>query len=346
LSFTQPINIKGDAHMKVTKSVTLTTVGLGAIAAVLAYAAATTATAQTPAAATPPPAKAAPAAAPAPASSNIPRHIGVFAGGKVDAVTYAPSCPAFVIGMDAAAIQESNSRAFVEGEARKLDGLRDRWDAYEDCITENARRDIEVVRTVLGDTLSSAATAEATNFNAMNAAATANVERIGRLPAPKAPKASRNAPAAATPAAPPALSTWTPPTGRFIGSISGSAEALTYTTGCPDPTGAISVASFASESTRDGYSRLIEELRAMPDRINQVRTCRQENGQQDYELVQKAVTDGVNAVFIPRKTAFEREFAAIRFQLNEHRKPGGLLAPPEMGRPAARPASKSKAKKK
>lgn len=339
--------------MKFTRSATFTTVGLGALAAALAYTMATSAIAQTPATPAAPPAKAAPAAppakaaAPAPAASNVPRHVGTFAGTKIDAMTYAPNCPVFSIGMDAAAIQESSSRAFVEGEARKLDGLRDRWDAHEDCLTENARRDIDAVRTVLGDSLSSAATAEATAFNALNAAATANVERIGRLPAPKAPKAARNAPApAAVTPAPSVLSAWTTPTGRFVGTLTGSADAPIYTSGCPNAMWAVAPTAFATEATRDGFSKLLDELRAMPDRINQVRTCRQENGQTDYEAVQKVVTDGVNAVFVPRKTAFEREYRAIQFQLNEHRKPGGLLAAPELGRGSARPATKSKTKKK
>jgi hypothetical protein len=336
--------------MKLTKTAAMTSVGLGALLLVLAYGATTTATAQTPAAA--PPAKAAaPAApAPAPAASNVPRHAGNYSGEKVDAMTYVPSCPAFSIGMDAAAIQESSSRSFVEGEARKFDGVREQWDNYEDCLTENARRDIEIIRTSLGDTLSGAATGEAATFNSMNAAATANVERIGKLPAPKAPKAVRGAPAAApgaaTPAAP-TLSAWTPPTGRHVGSITGPSTAPAYKTGCPDALASLTAAQFTTESTRDGFTRLLDELRAMPDRINQVRACRQENGQQDYEAVQKVVTDGVNAVFVPRKSAFEREYAAVRFQLNEHRKPGGLMAPPEMGRGKAKaPAPKSKAKKK
>lgn len=332
--------------MKFTRTAAAATVGLGALIAALAYGSSSIAVAQTPAA---PPAKAAaPATAPAtaaPAASNVARHPGNYTGTKVDAQTYVPTCPVFTIGMDAAAIQESNSRAFVEGEARRFETVRDRWDEYEDCLTENARRDIEVVRTSLGDTLSAAATAEAATFNGMNTAATANIERIGKLPAPKAPKAPRGAPAVAPAAAPAStLSAWTPPTGRFVGSLTGTAAAPVYASACPDALGGITPASFASEATRDGFTRLLDELRAMPERINQVRACRQENGQDDYEAVQKTVSDGVNAVFVPRKSAFEREYAAVRFQLNEHRKPGGLMAPPEMGR--AKAAPKSKAKKK
>jgi hypothetical protein len=326
--------------MKFNKTAAVAGVGLGALAAVLAYSASSTAIAQTPAAA-------APKAAPASTSSNIPRHPGTYTGAKIDAMTYAPTCPVFNLGMDAAAIQESSSRAYVEAEARKFENIRDGWDAYEDCLTENARRDIEVVRTNLGDVLSNAASTEATTFNGMNTAATANIDRISKLPAPKAPKAAKGATPAAAPAAP-TVSAWTPPTGRFIGTLTGTADAPVYASGCPDALGGLTAASFATENTREGYTRLLDELRAMPDRINQVRTCRSENGQEDYEALQKVVQDGVNAVFVPRKTAFEREYAAIRFQLNEHRKPGGLLAPPEMGRPKAKsgPAPKTKAKKR
>jgi hypothetical protein len=327
--------------MKLTKTAAVTTVALGALAAALAYGSTSLAVAQTPAAK-----PAVPAAAST--SSNIARHAGTYTGQKVDAMTYTPSCPAFTIGMDAAAIQESSSRSFVAAEAARFEGVRDRWDAYEDCLTENARRDIEIVRNNLGDTLSNAATNEATIFNNMNTAASANIERIGKLPAPRAPKATRGAPvppANAPPtAAPSTLSPWTAPTGRFVGSLSGTAAAPVYMSGCPSALGTITPASFASEATRDGYTRLLDELKAMPDRINQVRTCRQENGQTDYEAVQKTVTEGVNAVFVPRKTAFEREYRAVSFQLNEHRKAGGLLAPAEMGRPKA-PAAKAKKKK-
>jgi hypothetical protein len=330
--------------MKLTKTTKLATVGFGALLTVLAY----NATAQTPGAATAPPKAAAPTGSAASATSNIPRHIGSYRGDKIDAMSYVPSCPAFVMGIDAAAIQESNSRAFVEGESRKFMTIRDTWEAHEDCLTENARRDIDLVRNVLGDTLSNNATAEAAAFNAMNTAATENVGRIGKLAAPKAPKAPRGAPPVAAPVAPVStLSAWTPPTGRFVGTLSGTAAAPVYKSGCPDALGTLSAASFVNEGTREGFERLLSELRAMPDRINQVRTCRQENGQNDYEAVQKVVTDGVNAVFMPRKAAFEREYAAINFQINEHKKPGGVLAPPEMRRAPAKAAPvKTKAKKK
>jgi hypothetical protein len=152
---------------------------------------------------------AAPAAAPAPAVSNIPVHAGNFTGGKVDSITYTPSCPAFKFDMDAAAIQESTSRAYVEGEKRRFDAVREKWDAYEDCLVENARRDIDVVRISLGDYLSAAANEEAKAFNGMNAAATGNIERIGKLPAPKASKKKGDAAAAEAPQA--ALSAWTEP---------------------------------------------------------------------------------------------------------------------------------------
>lgn len=289
------------------------------------------------------------APAEAPATSSIPVHPGNFSGSKVDTLTYTPSCPAFKFDMDAAAIQESTSRTFVEGEKRRFDAVREKWDAYEDCLVENARRDIEAIRINLGDYLSNAANEEAKAFNAMNAAATANIERIGKLPAPKQSKRKNEPAAVEAPQA--ALSAWTEPKGRFIGTLTGSAAQPQYTSACPTALGTLTADAFASENTRNGFNALLDELRAAPDRINQVRTCRQDNGQEDYEVIQKVVQDGVNSVFQPSKTAFEKEFAAVRFQLNEHQKPGGLLAPPEMGRapakkapPAKAPAGKAKKK--
>lgn len=335
----------GDAQMKFTKTTAAMTVSAGALIAALAYGSATIAVAQTPAPKTTP--AATPAAAPAAGTiGTSPRFVGTFTGSKADAITYTSTCPVFTFGMDAAAIQESSSRSYVEGEARRFETVRDRWDAYEDCVADNAGRDVDSIRTVLGDTLSNLSTNEVTLFNALNVAAQVNSARVGGLPATKAPKAVKGAPASAAPAAA-ALSAWTPPTGRFIGTLTGTFAAPVYASSCPDALGELTVASFATVMSREGFNALVEELKVRPERINQVRTCRQENGQADYDAIRKSVTDSVNASLGPRKNAFEREYAAVRFQLNEHRNPGGLLAPPEMSRAKAKaPAARPKAKKK
>jgi hypothetical protein len=323
--------------MKAMKTTLIATAAIGLVAAIGSQFGGVPAFAQS----------AAPAAAPA--ASNIPVHPGNFSGGKVDSLAYTPSCPAFKFDMDAAAIQESTSRTYVEGEKRRFEAVREKWDAYEDCLIENARRDIDVIRINLGEYLSTTANEEAKAFNAMNTAATANIERIGKLPAPKAPKKKGEVAAVEAPQA--ALSAWTEPKGRFIGTLTGSAAQPLYVSSCPSATGTLTAEAFVTANSRNGFNALLDELRAMPDRINQVRTCRQENGQEDYEVIQKVVQDGVNVVFQPSKVAFEKEYAAVRFQLNEHQKPGGLLAPPEMGRapakkapPAKAPAGKAKKK--
>lgn len=322
--------------MKAMKTTLFATAAIGLVAAIGAHVGGVPAFAQ----------PAEPAAAPA--ASAIPVFPGNFSGGKVDSLTYTPTCPAFNFDMDAAAIQESTSRAFVEGEKRRFEAVREKWDNYEDCLVENARRDIDSVRNHLGDYLSKSANDEATVFNGMNAAASANIERVGKLPMPKASKKKGETPAEA---AQPALSAWTKPDGRFIGSISGTGAQPQYVTACPAAVGTMTAESFSTETSRTGFNALLDELRALPDRINQVRACRQDNGQEDFEVIQKVIQDGVNVVFQPSKNAFEKEYAAVRFQLNEHQKPGGLLAPPEISRPPvkkAAPAPKAapKAKKK
>lgn len=325
--------------MKAMKTTLIATAAIGLVAAIGSQFGVVPAFAQS----------AAPAAEPAPAASNIPVHPGSFSGGQIDNLAYTPSCPAFKFDMDAAAIQESTSRAYVESEKRRFEGVREKWDAYEDCLIENGRRDIGVIRTSLGEYLSATADQEVKAFNALNAAATSNIERIGKLPAPKAPKKKGDAAAVEAPQA--ALSAWTEPKGRFIGTLTGSAAQPIYVSACPTPLGTLTPDAFNTSNNRNGFNALLDELRAKPDRINQVRTCRQDNGQEDFEVIQKVVQDGVNAVFQPSKVAFEKEYSAVRFQLNEHQKPGGLLAPPEISRapakkapPAKAPAGKAKKK--
>ncbi|GBF57345.1 hypothetical protein PbB2_01010 [Candidatus Phycosocius bacilliformis] len=316
--------------MKLMKTTALAAAAIGLVAVAGTQMGTSTAKAQS--------AESAPAAA-----SSIPEHKGTFSSGKLDTVTYTPACPAFVFDFDAAAIQESNSRAFVESEKRRFENIRDKWDAYEDCLMENGSRDIDRLRVYLGDYLSSMANDEAKAFNAMNGAATANIERIGKLPAPKASKKKGET---ASEAAAPTFAAWTAPTGRFVGTLTASGDTFTYQTSCPSALGSLTEEAFNTETTRNGFNAKLDELRATPDRINQVRACRQENVGQDYELIKTAVNQGVNAVFLPAKNDFERKFAAVRFQLNEHQKPGGLLAPPELPKPPAKKAPAPAPKKK
>lgn len=326
--------------MTIIKKTAATTLALGALAAGAVWIGHAPAMAQQGAAPAPATKAAEAAAQPAPANPNIPRHVGRFAGGPVDRSTYVPTCPAFVIGMDAAAINESNSRAFVEGEARKFDTLRERWDAYEDCLIENGRRDIELVRIALGNALSAQATAEGNAFNALNAAATAAVPRIQE----SLKKAKRPAKGAAAPVLPTVTSTWTAPQGRHMGTLSaGPADQVVWTSGCPVYTFEVTEADFAN-ATGATFNVYADALRPIPERITAQRTCRQENGQDDYDAVQKLINDGVNAVYGPAKGAFEAEYNAIRFQLNQHRQAGGLLAPADRARPAAKASAKKKKK--
>jgi hypothetical protein len=319
--------------MKLTKTTAAASLAICGLAAGIAWVGFAPAMAQQAASATPAPAPPVPV-------SNVPRHVGTFSGGRIDQSTYVPSCPKFAIGMDAQAINESNSRAYVEAEARKFESLRERWDGYEDCLIENGRRDIELVRVALGNTLSSQAVAEGNAFNTLNAAATAAVPRIQEL-MKKAKRPAKNAPAAAAAAG--ITSTWTAPQGRHVGSLSaGPADAVVWSSGCPVYTFEVTEADFAN-ATAANFNVLAEALRPMPERITAQRSCRQDNGQDDYDAVQKLINDGVNAVYGPAKGAFETEYNAIRFQLNQHRQAGGLLAPPDRARA---PAKKAPAKKK
>ncbi|KAF0110117.1 MAG: hypothetical protein FD128_1815 [Hyphomonadaceae bacterium] len=114
----------------------------------------------------------------APKASSIPRHVGSFSAGLINAITYTPSCPGYVFPMDAAAIQESRSRAFVEAEVIRFRNIREGMDNYEDCMIENARRDIDVISGKLSAYLTAEAGKEAANYSALGEAARANADRI------------------------------------------------------------------------------------------------------------------------------------------------------------------------
>jgi len=291
---------------------------------------------------------AAPTAAPAPTTSSIPVHAGNFSGGKIDSLVYTPSCPVFNFDMDAAAIQDSTSRTYVEGEKRRFEAVREKWDSYEDCLLKNAERDIETIRVSLGDYSLSTSNAEVAKYTAMAKKGSENVERVGKLPAPKASK-KKGAPEPVEVA--PVVDTWVDPTGRLVGTWTLSGDKYVYQSGCPDAFGSFTGEAFDTVQSREGFNALSSQLNGLVKKIGAVQNCRKENLELDYEDLQKVVQAGVDAVFVPSKTAFEKEYSAVRFQLNQHQMPGGLLAPPEMGRapakkapPAKAPAGKAKKK--
>jgi|GEM_PF-3291763 len=285
---------------------------------------------------------------PAPKASSIPRHIGSLSAGLANAVTYTPSCPAYVFPMDAAAIQESRSRAFVEAEVIRFRNIREGMDNYEDCLVENARRDIDLISGKLSAYLTAEAAKEAANFTALGDAARAGSERVRSGGSGGAAKKKKGA---ATPAAAPAetgvfVSNYTKPTGRQIGSITaGPVDNMNYTSPCGAFLGELNVNHFATVSGSAAFNSLVDYLQHMPDKIEEYRACRNENTNSDYDDLQVKIQDGVNAIFVPVRTNFERQYNLVNTQLNLHRQAGGLLAPPSMARPKT-PAAPTKAKKK
>ncbi|KAF0185297.1 MAG: hypothetical protein FD163_1112 [Hyphomonadaceae bacterium] len=279
----------------------------------------------------------------APKASSIPRHVGSFSAGLINAITYTPSCPGYVFPMDAAAIQESRSRAFVEAEVIRFRNIREGMDNYEDCMIENARRDIDVISGKLSAYLTAEAGKEAANYSALGEAARANADRI-RSGGGGAAKKKKGAPATAAPAETGVfVSTYTKPTGRQIGSITaGTADAINYSNPCGAFLGEVSANHFANVVGSAAFNSLVDYLQHMPEKIEEFRACRNEQTNEDYDLIQLKVQDGVNAVFVPVKTNFERQYNLVNTQLNLHRQPGGLLAPASTPRPKAPAPAKKK----
>lgn len=264
---------------------------------------------------------------------TVPRHPGVFAAGAADQAVYTPTCPAYVFDMDATAIQESRSRAFVEQQAAKFRTIREGMDSYEDCLTENARVDIDIIRDKVSSYISDTAAVEVANFTSLNGAATTNVARIRSKGNKKVgPKGET------------VVSTYVKPEGRKVGTVAaGPLTTFTYNNACPAFMGEITTDDFNTETNINRYNALLNYLSAMPAKIDEVRACRNDNAQKDYDDLQNRVQDGVNAVFIPIKSNFERQYQLVNAQLNLHREPGGLLAAPATSRTA--PPSKAKKKR-
>lgn len=264
---------------------------------------------------------------------SVPRHPGVFAAGAADQAVYTPTCPAYVFDMDATAIQESRSRAFVEQQAAKFRTVREAMDAYEDCLTENARVDIDIIRDKVSAYISDSASSEVANFNSLNSAASTNVARIRSKGNKKVgPKGET------------VVSTYVKPEGRKIGSVAaGPLTTFTYMNACPAFMGEITLDDFNTETNINRFNALLNYLNGMPAKIDEVRVCRNDNAQKDYDALQERVQSGVNAVFVPVKTNFERQYQLVNAQLNLHREPGGLLAAPASSRSA--PPSKTKKKR-
>jgi hypothetical protein len=308
------------------------------------------AAAATPAA--PPAAAPAPAtpAAPATESVSAPRRPGTFTAGTVSTMRYTPNCGAFEIGMDAEAIQNATSRAFLQEQQTRYNGLQARWEAWQDCITVNAQVDYDQFEPLLSRTVRGKVDADVANFNAVAAAPAANVSRVQALRRPPPPPPPRNrrgqqpaeaaAPAVApTPPGVPPI-TWTTPTGRFPGVFSGGrADQMTYAFGCPEYRLEVTANDFNTTQDPLAFNAMVEILRSAPERLTPYHQCLADQANQDLQSLDEVVNGGADAVLRPAAEAYGRQRAEIQRQLNLHREPGGLLAAGDAPRRPAAPAT-------
>jgi hypothetical protein len=296
-------------------------------------------------------------AEPAAATRTIERKPGVFSGGPISSLTYTPSCGQFEVGIDAAAIQESTSRDFVASQARLFDTLQDRWDAYNDCVLENARVDFDLFVTRDADgTAKFGRVVEAgvkgpndamvAQFNAARDAAAANQPRIAEIAARRPARPERRRRGEEAPAAPPPEEglpavTWVAPAddARFEGTISaGPANTVTYTSGCPAYSVESSAEAFNTSQSPTHFNGLIDLLNTAPGKIQQASSCVSGQASDDANMIDDVINRGVDAFLRPQIEAYGIRRSAIQTQLNFHRQPGGLLAPPELRRPTPAPA--------
>lgn len=320
---------------------------LGAPAALAQAAAAPTAPTApaAPRAAPATPAAAAAPAAPAGETVQVIRRKGTFTPGTVETMRYTPNCGAFVIGMDAEAIQNATSRQFLLEQQNLYDALQPRWEAHQDCITVNAQADYDLFEPLLSRTIRARIDADIANFNTVAAAPGANLERIqaaARARPAQAPRNNRRGnqqQAAPEPPPPPPgvpAVTWTAPTGRLPGVFSGGpADQVTYTSSCPDYRLEVTVNDFNTVADPAAFNAMVEILRSAPTRLTAYHQCLADQANEDLRALDEVINAGADAVLRPAADQYGRQRAEISRQLNLHREPGGLLA---AGDPARRPA--------
>ncbi len=304
-----------------------------------------------PAAPTPPAPATPPAAAPAveaePATITVPRRYGLFSGGSVSEMNYTPQCGTFEIGIDAEAIQNATSRAFLLEQQAKFDALQGRWDAWTDCVIVNAQEDYNLMNPLISASVSATINAAAGNVNAVVASIEPNVTRVSAIrqapppPPPRQRRGQQPPPEAAPPAPPPGVPpvTYTAPEGRFPGVFSaGPSNAVTYTSSCPAWQLEVTVNDFNTVTDRAALSAMIDIVRSSGDRFGFYRTCLLDQANADLDALDDVINGGANRMLLPAGEAYGAERTAIQRQLNLHKEPGGLLASPESRPPAARPA--------
>ena len=249
-------------------------------------------------------------------TSSIPRNPGVLTAGKLDSITYTPNCTKkFVFDVDAAAIQESTNRAFLLAQEAKFNGLRQRWNEYEDCMVENAKLDVKELNDKLSAYIQASADLEEKSYIATSQAAN---EASARIAANK----KKVAPKGFTPIA------WTEiePTARAMGTVTaGPISSITYASGCGVYTGEVTVEDFKNVTSPEDFNKMVDVLKVGPAKIQKAIDCRNKNVQEDFTIISKKIQDDLNAAYLPEKTKFETQYAKVRNQFNMQRQAGGAL---------------------
>lgn len=290
-------------------------------------------------------------AAPAGPTLTGPRRPGVFSAGSIDAVKYTPTCGDFDVGIDAAAIQESTSRTFILEQERLFNGLQDRWDAWQDCITQNANIDYLALQKLMADSVRVQLEGGVTNYNATSQAAQAAVSRIQALGSRAAPKKEKKrrgkeeAVAAVAEVVEPEipLPTWSMSGDRAFGSLSGgTVDAIAYTSGCPAFDLRVSPEGFGSVTSGATFNSMITALNAGREPLLAWNKCVGDEANKDFKDIEDVINTGASAVLNPAIARYSQRRGAIQTQLNFHRAPGGVLAPADVRRPPAKAAPKKK----
>lgn len=279
------------------------------------------------------------APAPAPAEApEVPRIIGEISAGTAQTVVYATRCQAFVLGLSAEEAQAAETAAEIQRVRDRYNSARDRFSAYQDCIVENATRDVGELSDSMNKQIETSLRARNAEIAAQAQATVAALQERGKKPFPPPPRQRRGQPAPA-PEAPPepaAAPAPEPETPRLLGSFSaGPVPSSQYASACPGVTLEWTPERATAITTREQFTEAADYVNGLSDRLNAANECVIENANEDLRGVAQKIEGDVRVKLTAEAENLNKELRAIQFYLNAK----GPVTP-------ARPAARQPARKK
>ncbi len=286
----------------------------------------------------------APAAAPAPAQAapeapEVPRVIGVITAGTAQTVVYTSRCAPFALGLTAEEAQDAETAAEIQRVRARYDSARERFADYQDCIVENATRDVGELSDSMNKQIETSLRSRNAEIAAQAQATVAALQERGKKPFPPPPRQRRGQPAPAAAPAPeaaPAAPPVEPETPRLLGAFSaGPLPSSQYASACPGVTLEWTPERATAIATREEFAAAADYVNGLSAMLNAANECVIENANEDLRGVAQKIEGDVRVKLTAEAENLNKELRAIQFYLNAK----GPVTP-------ARPAARQPARKK